>query len=194
MKKITVLVSLFAMLPMSLASCVSPYDTAVQILPDHIKKIYIKPVINNTHQVGLETKFTQEVMSEVLMDGRLSLVNDEAEADGVLTVTIKKYIPQPLIYDVNNEPERYKLLIIASASLIDKENDVTLWTEPSLEGVQIYRYIKREQSDVAMYDGMTDEDNARDIVLEKMTRNIVRRVIKGFGSVTSMSEKKVPAE
>ena len=47
---------------------------------------------------------------------------------------------------------------------------------------------------MAMYDGMTDEDNARDIVLEKMTRNIVRRVIKGFGSVTSMSEKKVPTE
>ncbi|MDR3092498.1 MAG: LPS assembly lipoprotein LptE [Endomicrobium sp.] len=194
MKKITVLVSLFALLSMSLASCVSPYEPAVQILPGHIKKIYVKPVINNTLRFGLETKFTQEIMSEVLVDGRLSLVNDETEADGVLTVTIRRYILQPLIYDVNNVPEQCKLWITASASLIDKENDVTLWIDPNLEGVQIYRCSTGGQSNAGTGDGMTDEDNARDIVLEKMTRNIVRRVIKGFGSVTSMSEKKVPTE
>jgi hypothetical protein len=38
------------------------------------------------------------------------------------------------------------------------------------------------------------EEEARQIVWIKMSRNIVRRVIKGFGSATSMSEKKVPAQ
>ncbi|MCA6071607.1 MAG: LPS assembly lipoprotein LptE [Endomicrobium sp.] len=192
MKKITVLVSLFALLSMSLLSCVSPYDPAVQILQGHIKKIYVKPVINSTGQFGLET-FTNVVMNEVLMDGHLSLVNDEAEADGVLTVAIRNYVLQPLFYDENNVPKQYKLWIISSASLIDKENDVILWIEPSLEGVRIYRDIKREESDVAM-DNDTSEDDVRNIVLEKMARNIVRRAIKGFESVTSVSEKKVPAE
>jgi hypothetical protein len=191
MKKIVLVLSIFVLLSMSLMSCVSPYDPAAQILPEHIKKLYVKPFINNTNQFGLEARFTNAVTDEVLMDGRLSLVNSEKEADGVLIVTVKRYILQPLTYDVNMVPEQYKLWIIASASLIDKDNNITLWTEPSLEGIQIYRDSTRGQSDVAMGDGMTEEE-ARDIVWQKMSKNIVKRVIKGFGSVTSLSEKKVP--
>ena len=42
-----------------------------------------------------------------------------------------------------------------------------------------------------MGEGMTEEE-AREIIWEKLSRDIVKRTIKGFGSVTSASEKKVP--
>jgi hypothetical protein len=184
----------FALFIMNLTSCTSPYDPAVQLLPEHIKKIYVKPFENNTNQFGIELKLTNQVIDEIIDDGRLSLVNKEEDADGVLTAKIKRYILQPLTYDVNNVPERYKMWIIVSVSLVDKDNDVTLWTELNMEGIQIYLDINRRPSgEDSAGDGISEE-NAREIVWTKMSRNIVKRVIKGFGSVTSMSEKKVPPQ
>jgi hypothetical protein len=183
-----------AFLFISLSSCTSLYEPAVQLLPEHIKKVYVKPFGNNTNQFGIESKFTNEVIEEIINSGRLSLVNKEKDADGVLTVTIKRYILQPLTYDINNVAEQYKMWIIASVSLVDNDNNLTLWTEPNMEGIQIYRDINRRPSgENSIDDGMSEEE-AREIVWIKMSRNIVRRVIKGFGVATSISEKKVPAQ
>jgi hypothetical protein len=191
-KKIVAYSLAFTLFIANLTSCASPYDPAVQLLPEHIKKVYVKPFENNTNQFGIESKFTNEVIDEIIADGRLSLVNKEDDADSVLTVTIKRYILQPITYDINNVAEQYKMWIIASVSLVDKDNDVTLWTEPNMEGIQIYRDINRRPSgEDSMGDGMSEEE-ARKIVWTKMSRNIVKRVVKGFGSTTSMSEKKVP--
>jgi hypothetical protein len=184
----------FTLFVTNFTSCMSPYDPAVQILPEHIKKVYVRPFENNTNQFGIESKFTNEVIDEIVADGRLSLVNNKEDADCVLTVKIKRYILQPLTYDIYNVVDQYKLWIIVSVSLVDKDNNITLWTEPNMEGIQIYRDINRrstgEDSDG---DGMSEED-ARQIVWTKMAKNIIRRVIKGFGSTTSISEKKVPAK
>jgi outer membrane lipopolysaccharide assembly protein LptE/RlpB len=180
-----------------LSSCTSPYEQVVQLLPEHIKKVYVRPFGNNTNQFGIESKFTNEVIEEIINSGRLSLVNKEKDADGILTATIKKYILQPLTYDMNNVAEQYKMWIIVSVSLVDNDNNVILWTEPNMEGIQIYCDINRRARRANEEDSIGEEiseEEARQIVWTKMSRNIVRRVIKGFGSVTSMSEKKIPAQ
>ena len=182
MKKLLILFCGFV-----LGGCASVYDPAPQILPEHIKKVHIRPFINRTNQFGLETKFTNALIDEIMRDGRLSLVNTENESDGVLSVEIKRYILQPLTYDANMIVEQYKLWVIISVSFIDRENNVTLWTEPNLEGIQIYL----DSTKGAIGEGMTEEE-ARDVIWEKLSRNIVKRTIKGFGSVTSVSERKVP--
>lgn len=187
MKKVLLSLSIFAMLTAAVTSCSSPYDPAPQILPEHIRKVYIRPFINNTNQFGLEAKFTVAVSDEILRDGRLSLVNTEEEADGILTAQIKRYILQPLTYDANMVTEQYKLWIIVSVSFVDRENNVTLWTEPNMEGIQIYL----DATKGSMGEGMTEEE-AREIIWEKLSRDIVKRTIKGFGSVSSASERKVP--
>ncbi|MCL1971577.1 MAG: LPS assembly lipoprotein LptE [Endomicrobia bacterium] len=185
MKKI--LLMSCAVLMLCLVSCASVYDPAPQILPEHIKKVFVRPITNNTNQFGLEAKFTNAIIDEMLRDGRLSLVNSAAEADGILTGTIRRYILQPLTYDANMVTEQYKLWIIVSVSLVDRENNVTLWTEPNLEGIQIYLDATRG----GFGEGMTEEE-ARELIWERLARNIVKRTIRGFGSVTSVSERKVP--
>jgi hypothetical protein len=187
MRKFLLSFLLCSMLALALVSCTSIYDPAPQILPEHIKKVYVRPIINNTNQYGLEAKFTNEIVDEILRDGRLSLVNSESEADGVLAGTIKRYILQPLTYDANMVTEQYKLWVIVSVSMVDRENNVTLWTEPNMEGIQIYL----DATKGAIGEGMTEEE-ARVTIWEKLSRDIVKRTIKGFGSVSSASEKKVP--
>jgi TolB-like protein len=190
-KKVILSVCVLFMYCVFFTSCAS-YTPAGQIIPEHIKNIYVQPVINATNQFGIEGSFTNYITDEFIMDGRLSVVNSSKEADAVIIVTIKRYILEPLTYDVNGVVEQYKLWVIVSASLVDKDNNVSLWTEPNLEGIQIYRDTTRRQPDDSFGDGMTEEE-ARQIIWTKVSRNIIRRVVKGFGAVTSISSKKVPA-
>jgi hypothetical protein len=167
-----------------LAGCASPYKPAPQILPSHVKKIFIKPIINNTTQYGLEEKLMLRLVDEFVRDGRLEVVNTESLADAALVVEVNRYILQPLTYDANLVTQQYKLWILLNVYFIDKVNNVTLWAEPNMEGIQIYY-------DSTLPGGMTEEE-ARQIIWDNISRDIIKRTIEGFGSVTGASEKKVP--
>jgi len=168
-----------------LVSCAAPYDPAPQLLPAYVQKIYIRPVVNNTNQYGLEDKFTKSIIDEFMQDGRLSVVSNESEADGVLVCEIKRYVLQPLTYDANMVTEQYKLWILINAYFVDKHENVTLWIEPNMEGIQIYADAVK-----VGFGGMTEEQ-AREYIWEKLSRDIVKRTLRGFGNAGGISEKKV---
>ncbi len=182
MKKVWLILFSFAVF---FVSCAAPYDPAPQILPSYIKKVYVRPIINNTNQYGLEDKFTKEILDEFMRDGRLSIVTDEAEADGVVVCEIKRYVLQPLTYDANMVTEQYKLWILINAYFIDKHENVTLWIEPNMEGIQIYA------DSVKVGFGGMSEETAREYIWEKLARDIVKRTVKGFGNAGGISERKV---
>jgi hypothetical protein len=69
---------------------------------------------------------------------------------------------------------------------IDRKNAVTLWEEPRVE--QEYRYF------VETAPGGRTEEEARDALWDLFARDIVKRTIEGFGSVTGASARKVPTE
>lgn len=179
------LVLLFVSVVLFLCACAAPYDPAPQLLPSYVQKIYVRPVVNNTNQYGLEDKFTKQIIDEFMQDGRLSVVSSESEADGVLVCEIKRYVLQPLTYDANMVTEQYKLWILINAYFVDKHENVTLWIEPNMEGIQIYA-----DSVKVGFGGMT-EDQARIQIWEKLSRDIVKRTLRGFGNAGGISEKKV---
>ena len=167
-----------------LAGCAAPYTPAPQILPANIRKLYVKPFANNTTQYGLEDKLTLAVVNEFISDGRLSIANTEDEADGILIGEINKYILQPLTMDSNMVTEQYKLWILLNVYFVDKANNVTLWSEPNMEGIQIFY-------DASRPGGITEEE-ARENIWANLSRSIAKRAIQGFGSVSGQSENKVP--
>ena len=179
-----VIVTVLMFLALVLAGCASPYAPATHILPEHIKDIYIRPFSNNTTQYGLEDKFTLAVVDEFIRDGRWAIINQETEADGMLVAEITKYIKEPLTYDASMVVQQYKLWILVNVYFVDKVNNVTLWEEPNMEGIQIYY-------DASSPGGRTEEEVV-EIIWENMARDIVKRTVEGFGSVTGASEKKVP--
>lgn len=166
------------------SGCSAPYTPAPQILPAHIKSIAIRPFANNTSQYGLEEKLMLKVVDEFVTDGRLIISNDENEADGILAGEINRYILQPLDYDENLVTKQYKLWILLSVHFVDKKQNVTLWTEPNMEGIEIFY-------DVTQTGGQTEEE-IREIIWENVSRDILKRTFEGFGSVTGASQKKVP--
>jgi len=166
------------------AGCASPYKPAPQILPSHIRKIYVRPFVNNTPQYGLEEKLTLRLVDEFVRDGRIAVASNEEEADGIVAGEINRYILQPLTYDANMVAEQYKLWIILGVHFIDKANNVTLWSEPNLQGIQIFTEATRP--------GGRPEEEVREVIWDNMSRDIVKRTMSGFGSISGASEKKIP--
>ena len=152
-----------------------------KVLPQDAKKVFVKPFVNSTSQSGLEDKITLAVTNEMINDGRYALVNNEKDADGILAGEITKYELQALTYNAAAVTQQYKLFIIVNVHFTDKVKNVALWSEP-MEGVQIYY-------DSSQPGGMT-EDEARGIIWDNMSRDIVRRTADSFSAATEKTEKK----
>ncbi len=155
-------------------------------IPPNVQKIGVRPFRNRTQFFGLEDKLRLRVEEEFIRDGRLPFVNREAEADGVVDGEIVNYIRQVVTYDANNQPQEFRLWVIMNVRFIQRADNVLLWEEPRLE--QEYRYF------VETSPGGRTEEEAREVIWDFFARDIVKRTIEGFGSVSSASEKKVPTE
>lgn len=158
------------------------YRPAGQLLPQHINRIAVRPFINRTPQFGIEDKLTLRVIDEFLKNGEYGIV-PEASADGIVIGEITRYILTPVQYDANLVPTVYKLDVLLSVKFLDKAYNTLLWHEPALRGIQNY-------SASTLPGGMTEEE-AHEAVWDILSRDIVKRTVLGYGSVTSASERRI---
>ena len=159
------------------------YTPSVQIMPQHIKKIGLHPIGNETVFSGLEDKFMLRVQDEFTRGGQYPLVT-ESLADGVILADIKRYINEPISYDENNIVQEKKLWVLVDIQFWDKVQNKILWQEPNLQG--IHRYF------VESLPGGISEEESRAIIWDKLARDIFKRTIEGFGSVTGELDRKIP--
>lgn len=178
---ITIFFSL--LLAILLSGCPYQYTPSSILLPQYIRKIGLRPVKNNTAFFGLEDKFTLRIQEEFTRGGQYPLVSEDL-ADGVLIAEIDRYINEPTSYDENLVVQERKLWVLVNIHFWDKVQNKILWSEPNLSGVHRY-FVEGRAS------GITEEQ-AREIVWDKLARNIYRRTIEGFGSVTGELDRRVP--
>ena len=156
------------------------YKTNAQILPQHIKKIHVRPFINRTEVFALEDRLTISVVDEFLNNGLYSIVNEE-QADGVLAGEIMRYILLPVQYDTQLVPTIYRMEVLLNLRFIDKTTNETIWQEPGL--VQVYTY-----SAFTLPGGLSEEQ-AREKLWQNFAKMIVKRTIAGFGSVQTQTRQ-----
>jgi len=161
------------------------YTPVPQILPPHIRKIAIPTFENKTIYYGIEEKFTLRVTEEFLRDGRLEITNEE-NTDAFLKGVITRYVLEPLTYTADFVVEEYKLWLIFDLALYEKDKEEPLWEEKNLEGV--YRFF----APTSNRPGALTEEEAREMLWDILARDILRRTIYGFGTVTGASERKIP--
>ncbi len=161
------------------------YRPAPQILPANITRIAVRLAVNKTQQFGLEDKLTLAVRDQFLKDGRYPIVPEE-DANGIVLVTITRYILTPIQYDSNLIPTAYKLRIIVDLQFIDRATNTALWQEPTMEGIQTYA--------ASTLPGGLTEEQAREAIWDTLSRDIVTRVVEGFGSVTGSSSRRISGD
>lgn len=172
----------------ALCACGGPdmsYRPAPQILPSNIKKIALRLPVNKTQQFGLEDKFSLRIRDEFLRDGRYPVV-PEADSDGIVLPTITRYILTPIQFDQNLTPTAYKLRIIMDLQFVDRATNTALWEEHNMEGIL--------QFPASTLPGGQTEEQAREAIWDQLSRDIVTRVIDGFGTVTGTSERRITGD
>ncbi|MEF3279451.1 MAG: hypothetical protein K6357_00560 [Elusimicrobiota bacterium] len=180
MKKLIILFYAFIVSCSSSSNMV--YNPAPQILPQHIKSLAVLPFSNKSSIFGIEEKLTLKIIDEFLRDGQYKVVSEEI-ADGIISGEIKNYLMVPIQYDSNMVPTVYKITINYSIKLIDRKNNSILWEENTLVANQIY-------SAPTLPGGMTEEA-AREKIWDIISKDVVKRTVEGFGSVTGVSSKKI---
>jgi hypothetical protein len=187
-RPISSLVGLFV-LPAALAlicGCVSTegvsYNPTPQLLPQNVKKLALDTIVNQTQQFGLEDKLTLSIRDEFLRDGNFPLVPRE-DADGIVLVTISHYILTPIQYDATLIPTSYELRIDIDLKMIDSHTNTTMWDEPNLEGLVTYA--------AQTLPGGKTEEQAREDIWDILARDVVKRVVQGFGSVTGTTARQL---
>jgi len=179
---------LLALSAAALAACGGPeigYKPAPQILPSNIQKLAIRPIVNKTQQFGLEDKLALAVRDEFLRDARYPLV-PEAEANGVVALTITRYIMTPIHYDATLAPTSYKLRIIIDVQMIERATNQILWEEKNIEGSLTYP--------AATLAGGLTEEQSREQIWTILAPMVVKRVVDGFGAVTGTSERRITGD
>lgn len=169
-----------------LSACVSGpdvvYRPAPQILPSHIKRLAVRPFVNQTQQFGLEDRLTKRAVDEFLRDGNFP-IGPEAEADGVVAGEITRYILTPITYDTALVPTSYKLTVIVNLQFLDRVTNTVLWQEPNLAVSQLY-------APATLPNGLS-EPQAQEALWDVLARNVVARTIRGFGTVTGESQRRI---
>lgn len=169
-----------------LAACAGEgviYKPQAQIMPQHIKKIAVRPVLNRTEVFTLEDKFYIELYDQFLQNGSYQIVPENNGAEGVVVTTISRYLNVPIQYDSQLIPTVYRMEVLLDVVFIDKSTNAPVWREPAFLGTQIY-------SASTLPGGMT-EMQARDVIWKKLSKDIIKRTVDGFGSVMSENKKKV---
>jgi hypothetical protein len=158
------------------------YKPTPQLLPQHVQRLALRTIVNKTQQFGLEDKLLLRVRDEFLRDGRYPLV-PEAESQGVVMITISRYILTAVQYDATQAATAFKLRILVDVQFLDKSSNQILWEEKNLEGILSFPAQ-------TLRGGLTEEQ-AREQIWDILSRNIVRRVVYGFGSITGTSERRI---
>lgn len=161
------------------------YKPAGLILPQHVQRLALRTVANKTQQFGLEDKLSLRVRDEFLRDGRYPLV-PESEAQGIVSMTVSRYILTAVQYDATQAPTAYKLRILVDVLFIDKSNNQILWEEKNLEGTMSFPALNLR--------GGLSEEQAREQIWDILARSIAKRVVYGFGSVTGTSERRITGD
>lgn len=168
-----------------LIGCPYSYTPSSILLPQHIKKIAIRPIKNQTAFFGLEDKFMIRLQEEFTRGGTYPLVSEDL-GDGIVIAEINRYINEPVSYDENLVVQERKLWVLVNIHFLDKIKNKIIWSEPNLQG--IHRYFVETKPG-----GLTEEE-ARALVWDKLSRDIFKRTVEGFGSVTGEIERKVPTK
>lgn len=173
----------FLLLPLALGGCPYEYTPSPMLLPQHIKKIGLRPIKNNTAFFGLEDKFTLRLQEEFTRGGQYPLVSEEL-ADGILIAEIDRYFNEPITYDENLIVTSRRMRVLVNIYFWDKVENKILWSEPSLQASQTYTVETRP--------GGQTEEESRIGVWDKLSRDIYKRTIEGFGSVTGELQRDLP--
>jgi outer membrane lipopolysaccharide assembly protein LptE/RlpB len=117
-------------------------------LPPGIQTIAIPTMANQTLEPGIENAFTEAMIREFNLDGRLKVVS-EKRADSILEGSIEDFFISSISYDVSGFASEYRAIVTVGATLRRPDTGEILWSVPSLRDTQDYKVTSNVLSNEA---------------------------------------------
>ncbi len=105
-------------------------------LPPQAKTIYVEKFSNRTRQTGLNDEFMRYVDDEIADRKRLQLVDNESDADLILTGELIYADSAPIDYNTASEPTIYEQTISVNANLTDAHDHKVIWVSRGISSAQ----------------------------------------------------------
>ncbi len=94
-------------------------------LPPHLKTIAIPLFENHSTEPAIQRPFTEALRRAFITDGRLQLVNDQAEADLVLTGALTQYSIRAVSFNDVDVAIEYFVSIAANVKVVERVENQT---------------------------------------------------------------------
>jgi len=150
----------------------------IEVVPDHIQTFRINPVKNKTQQIGLTSDLTEEVINEIVKEGRLTVVSSP-DADSSLDIIIIEYSKIPIAYDENFIAQEYKLNMIINLKFYDHIKKLKLWEdvrENLTGGIETWvKYYVGTDTEFP-----ETEEEARQRLVQDIAKKILHRIVYGW--------------
>jgi hypothetical protein len=157
-----------------LLGCAVFNNPSEQLEMGKVLKVYVRPSGNLTNQFGIDMEFMIAFTNDLLRDGRITFVNLESEADAIISLSIRRYVTEPLTYDANMNIEQYKLSVSIRYSVFDAQTKEVLMNNSNMTAIQIYR------SSLLLSNSISNQADARALVWDKLSRGIIRDIVKWY--------------
>ena len=143
-------------------------------IPESIQQVYLSPLENETRRSEVEQILTRALAEELVTRKRFTLVNEAAQADGVIDGAVVGFDATPLIFDEQGRATEYQITITARMRFVDRAADTVLWKND--------RYVYQESYPVepAEVDYFDREKLAIEEAAGKFARTVVIDLLEGF--------------
>jgi len=138
------------------------YTYANSRLSDDYATIAVPAFKNKSFEPDIQIRITNLLIRELQADGRLSIVDNPASADLILTGDVTDFEAQAVSLNTSDNIGQFKITIFASASLKDARTGKILWEEDGLRGADFYE---------------TQGGRTREKGLEEASENLVETII-----------------
>lgn len=169
---------------LALAGCTS---TVKRTLPDSVRTIAIDRFRNDTAQDALPALLHEEIRRAFRLDGRLAVMDDPIDAQGVLKGAVIDYVKQPSRFDRNNVVQEYRLRMAVDLSLVDVAQNKILWTEAgpastAYRGAALRKLERYVNFVVVPAEGLPveTEADAQRRMIRDLARDVVIKVVEGW--------------
>jgi len=142
-------------------------------LPAHVQKMSIPMFKNSTTRFELDLKLTRSVISEMVIRGKVQVVQETEGADALLDGEIVSFRVSPIAFTEKAAADRYNIRIVARIALRDLVRQRVIFSDASF--VFTEEYEVPEGSDFESV-----ESEAIDKVAEKFARSLVVSILEGF--------------
>ncbi len=97
------------------------------ILPGGVEKLYVPLVVNKSSEPQLENKMSNRLSEVLPRNSKLTLVENQQDADGILEATIISYSKHAISYDRDDDIGEYRAVIVMDAVLRQAGTEEVLW-------------------------------------------------------------------